>query len=245
MIEAKRTDYNGIDSASLCLLNRKGLNITFKVKTSNQGTDNNNEYYYKTFEYDRNNDTRMSVQLELKPFIEFKFTGLQKYSCIVNPHHKTKLITKLAPMIATLELYNSNEIDIITSKGDIDSKNYPTSCKVKLGKNIMNFDVIFRDERGDVGVKIDANGFAAVISIWDFVNVFTTISEIRYTDLAISLLSHVGSPRIGTNVIKFGQSAGGYNYNSMNSFNRTNNDTRINDISEIISSDNDDDEIPF
>lgn len=195
-----------ITAISYELLRRNGISVKFKVKTYYEGINKQETYYYTSYVYNSSNKKRSSIILSPKSYIQFDFgTDDGKNIFFLSEVYKNRLVKELNKIVQLLDGHDSRKIDIIKvdqSGTHINSK-VPKETKIYLGSHVAIFEICIREERLDVGVAIQIDNMCAIISLFDFIDLYYKLSNINYTYMSLMLLNHIGAPDIGSNEIDF------------------------------------------
>lgn len=190
-----------ITTISYEIFKRSGFSIKFKVKTYQTDQNNNDRYYHSEYVYTVGNKRQAMVSLTPRGFIQFScmYEGVNNNVYITQVFLR-KFIRKSSKLVALLEAYESNEIDILSvdSSGTHINNNFPKNLKIIVGNRVMDIAVLYREDKNDVGVNINIdNTVTASLSILDFLDMYYKLSEINFTNMPLLLLSYIGSPELG------------------------------------------------
>ena len=196
-----------VTALSYELLRRNGISVKFRVKTYYEGLNKELNYYYKSYIYNSGNKAKSSISITPRSYIQFDFgTEDGKNMFFLSEVYKNRLVKKLSNVVKLLESYECGElIDIIKvdQSGTHIINSFPKNNKIVLGLTTMNVDVVIREEKCDIGVRISINNMSATISVFDFLDLMTKLEGLNYTNTALLLLNHMGSPELGSNEIDF------------------------------------------
>lgn len=198
-----KEDFNAITYE---IFKRKGIVLKLKIKLYNEyQTDSGlqEDYYHKEYIYNKGNKRSATISLSIKSYIQidtFQNSESKKELFFMGEAMKNKFVRKLSKIVAILEAYDDKEIDIITvdSSGTHINGKLPKSEKIIMGRSIINVLLCVREEKCDVGVKLQFdNNSPVIISSDDFLELYHNLKNLNYTECAIGLLNYIGSPELG------------------------------------------------
>lgn len=189
-----------VTAINLDIFKRAGLSVKFKVKTYTENANKQQVYYHNEYVYNKNNKWNKTLSLSPKSYIQLGVGEDEKYLIFIFETFRNKIIRKLSKLVALLEAYESNEIDIVKvdSSGTHISNNFPKTVNVIFGKNKIDVTVVIREDKGDVGVVITFDGIHSVLlSLLDFLDLYYKLKDISYLSLTMQLITYLGSPELG------------------------------------------------
>ena len=187
---------------------KSGLTMKFKVKTYfDENWNTKDVFYHKEYVYSLNGKRGATIAITPKSYIQLDvLTDTSKNSFYMSEVLKSKFIRQTGKIVALLEAYDSEEIDIIKvdASGTHISKNFPNHVKIKLGKSIIEVSVVMREEKNDVGVSIKFdNSYGVVLAIYDFLDLFYRLKDFNYLSMTMQLINYLGCPTLGKHETDF------------------------------------------
>lgn len=197
-----------VTALSYELFKRKNFSIRFRVKTYSDTATGQSYYYHNEYVFTKNNKRNCVMSINPKSYIQIDIVNDigNKVIIMVSEMYKNKIVRKISKLVALLEAYDSNEIDIVTvdSSGTHINKNFPSKVSATMGRNKLDVEVIMKEESNDVMISLlFDDSVSTVLSIHDFIDIFYKLKDINYTYMSLQLLNYLGSPSIGSHEVDF------------------------------------------
>lgn len=206
IIRARREDVRTI---SIDILKRPSISVKFRTRLYYNGYKDQLTSYHSEYTYNTGNLSNINIDLNPNSYIQIQLNnGDKKEPLLLTEVSRNKFIKKLNKMAALLDAYDSEDIDIIkvNSSGSYIANIFgpnTTKTSFSISKNKIEFEVILREEKCDVGIKFTVNGVTSILSQYDFLDMYYKIRSINFIQLSMLLINYFGSPELGTNMTDF------------------------------------------
>lgn len=197
-----------ITALNLEVFKKFGFVVKFKVKTYfDEGLNSKDIFFHREYVYNLNKKRGATISITPKSYLQIDVTNeTSRNSFFMSEVMKNKFIRQSTKIVALLEAYESEEIDIIKvdASGTHISKNFPNNIKVKMGKSIIDITVILREEKNDVGVSlVFDNSFGVILSLYEFLELFYKLRDFNYLNMSMHVINYLGCPTLGTHETDF------------------------------------------
>lgn len=193
-----------ISSLSLTLFKRGRLSCKFKTRLYYEGFNSILTYFHSeyVFKSKRSKEDRM-VNLSPNSFIHLEASdeNKNKFSILISEVARNKLLRKIHKMVAVLEAYETEELDLIDiddGEAYITNKYGDIYSQISISKHKVEFNVIIRDKLSDIGVSLHIDNIHIIdLSIHDFLDIMYKIKNVNYMSMTMQMILYLRRPDVG------------------------------------------------